>query len=74
MELFAEIRPATLMATFVYSLLGMSMFGVALYVMVKLAPFSIVKEIEEDQNTSLGIIIGSAFIGLAIIVGSVMGS
>ncbi len=74
MDLFSEIKASTLMATAIYSLLGMSMFGIALLVMIQLTPFSIRKEIEEDQNTSLGIIIGSAFIGLAIIVGAVMGS
>ena len=34
----------------------------------KLMPFSVRKEIEEDQNTSLGIIIGSFLIGLAMII------
>ena len=74
MDLFAEVRVATLVATVVYSLLGVSTFGLALFLMVKMAPFSIRKEIEEDQNVALGVIIGSAFIGLAIIVGAVMGS
>jgi uncharacterized membrane protein YjfL (UPF0719 family) len=36
--------------------------------MEKVTPFSIRKEIEEDQNIALGIIIGAAFIGLAIIL------
>ena len=37
---------------------------------MKVAPFSVRKEIEEDQNTALGIIIGSMIIGLAIIIGA----
>jgi uncharacterized membrane protein YjfL (UPF0719 family) len=36
--------------------------------MDKVTPFSFRKEIEEDQNISLGIIIGCVFIGLAIII------
>jgi uncharacterized membrane protein YjfL (UPF0719 family) len=31
-------------------------------------PFSVVKEIEQDQNTALGIIIGSVLIGMSIII------
>jgi uncharacterized membrane protein YjfL (UPF0719 family) len=36
--------------------------------MVKISPFSVVKEIEEDQNTALGILFGSVFIGLSIVI------
>jgi uncharacterized membrane protein YjfL (UPF0719 family) len=36
--------------------------------MGKVIPFSVRKEIEEDQNTALGIIMGSVVIGLAIII------
>jgi hypothetical protein len=34
----------------------------------KVLPFSIRKEIEEDQNTSLGIVLGSIIIGLSLIL------
>ena len=43
-------------------------FAIAFWVMVKIAPFSVVKEIEEDQNTSLAILFGSVFIALAIVI------
>ncbi len=36
--------------------------------MTKVAPFSVRKEIEEAQNTALGILMGSVIIGLAIII------
>ncbi|MBK8253838.1 MAG: DUF350 domain-containing protein [Polyangiaceae bacterium] len=48
--------------------IGIVSFAVAFFVITKVTPFSIRKEIEEDQNTSLGIVIGSIFIGLAIII------
>jgi uncharacterized membrane protein YjfL (UPF0719 family) len=57
-----------MVSTVVYSIIGLALFGLALLLMVKIAPFSIRKEIEEDQNTALGIIIGSVFISLAIII------
>ncbi len=60
------LRP--LVASVVYSLLGMAVFAVGFLVINWVTPFSIRKEIEEDQNTSLGIVIGSVVIGLAIII------
>lgn len=48
--------------------IGMLAFLIAFYLMTKLAPFSMRKEIEDDQNTALGIIVGAVIIGIAIIV------
>jgi putative membrane protein len=62
-----------LMATLLYSGIGVVIFGIAFLVMVKMAPFSVQKEIEEDQNTALGIVMGSVIIGLAIIIAAAMG-
>ena len=53
--------------------IGLVVFLVAFFLMTKLAPFSIRKEIEEDQNTSLGILMGSVIIGLAIIIAAAIG-
>ena len=52
------------------SVLGIIIFGLAYLIMVKISPFSVTKEIEEDQNTALAIIYGSVFIALAIIISS----
>lgn len=57
-----------LVASVVYSLLGMAVFALGFLIIRWVTPFSIRKEIEEDQNTSLGIVIGSIVIGLAIII------
>lgn len=51
-----------------YTIFGMIIFGLGVWIMDKVTPFSIRKEIEEDQNTSLGIIMGAVIIGLAIII------
>ena len=41
---------------------------------LKVAPFSVRREIEEDQNLALGVIIASVIIGIAIIVsGAIQG-
>ena len=51
-----------------FALLGLIFFGLAFLLMAKLAPFSLRKEIEEDQNTALGIIMGAVILGVALIV------
>ncbi len=55
-------------SSIVYVIVGMVVFGIGFSIINKIVPFSIRKEIEEDQNTSLGIIIGSVILGLAIII------
>jgi putative membrane protein len=57
-----------IVTTVAFGLLGMVLFGIAFWVIVKVTPFSIRKEIEDDQNTSLAILIGSVIIGMALIV------
>jgi putative membrane protein len=56
--------------TLVFSLVGIVLFALAFFIIVKIAPFSTRKEIEEDQNTALAILIGSVIIGIAVIVAS----
>lgn len=52
----------------VFTLIGLAFFAALFFLIVKITPFSIRKEIEEDQNISLAILIGSAFIGIALII------
>ena len=54
--------------TIVYSFVGLAIFGIGFWLFKKVTPFSVKKEIEEDQNIALGIIIGAVIIGLAIII------
>ncbi len=68
MDLVTILHIDQLGATLLYALMGMLIFGVAFMMITKLVPFSVRKEIEEDQNVALGIIIGSFLIGLSIII------
>lgn len=63
-----------LIATLIFVVIGLIFFGIAYLILHLIMPFSIRKEIEDDQNTSLGIIIGAMLIGIAIIIAaSIMG-
>lgn len=68
-----ELNPEILFSSLVYTLLGLVLFGASLWLASRLSPFSLQKEIEEDQNTAVGIIIGSMFIGIAIIIAAAIG-
>ena len=58
----------TIEGTVIFVAIGLVVFTVAFLIVVMVAPFSVKKEIEDDQNTSLAIIIGSIIIGLAMII------
>lgn len=62
-----ELLPV-LTTTVIFVAIGLIVFLVAFLIVVLVAPFSVKKEIEEDHNTSLAIIIGSIIIGIAMII------
>lgn len=61
-----------LIPTVVYFVVAILLFGFSIWMMEVICPFSIRKEIEEDQNTSLGIIMGSTILGIAIVLAAVV--
>lgn len=67
-QILAELHIAPIIATVVYSLIGITLFILAYVIIDKFTPYSIHKEISEDQNVALGIIIGSVMIALSIII------
>jgi putative membrane protein len=55
-------------ASLVFSGIGVAVFAIAFFIMTKITPFSVRKEIEEDQNTALAIIMAGVLIGIALII------
>jgi len=62
-----ELLPV-LTTTVIFVAIGLIVFTAAFLIVVLVAPFSVKKEIEEDQNVSLAIIIGAVIIGVAMII------
>jgi uncharacterized membrane protein YjfL (UPF0719 family) len=62
---FAKLQEA-LITTMIFVAVGVVFFAVAYLVLGLIYPIR--KEIEEDQNTALGIVVGSIMIGIAIII------
>ena len=54
--------------TVVFVVLGLIVFALAFVIIAKATPFSVRKEIEDDQNIALAIVIGAVILGSAIII------
>jgi uncharacterized membrane protein YjfL (UPF0719 family) len=71
--LAVEIDVDSIISALIYSVIGLVLFGLFWLIVVKISPFSIRKEIEDDQNTSLGIILGAMIIGISMIIAAAVG-
>ena len=74
MDYFSAIKLTEIISTIFYTLLGVFLMGFCWWLINRMTPFSVVKEIEEDQNIALAILIGAVFIALALIIGAVITS
>lgn len=70
--MFDQIILAEVISMLFYSVIGMLLLWLAWKVIDMVTPFPIIKEIEEDQNTALAILIGSVFLSMAIIIAAVV--
>ena len=52
----------------VYSLLGIFIFGISFAIFDKMTPYHLWKEIVEDKNIALAILIGAISLGMCIII------
>lgn len=58
----------SIVAVVCFSVIGLIILAGAIALMSKLMPLPFWKEIEEDQNVALGIMVGSIIIGVSIII------
>ena len=64
---FRELLPV-LVTTLLFVVLGLVIFALAFVVIQKVTPFSVRKEIEEDHNVALAIVIAAVIFGTALII------
>ena len=57
-----------IVTTLVFVLLGLLVFSLTFLIIGKASPFSVRKELEEDHNVALAIVIASVTLGTAIII------
>jgi putative membrane protein len=63
-----EIHWAPMIAAVVYATIGLVIFGVAFILVDRLTPYHLWKEIIDEHNTALAIIVGAVAIGISIII------
>jgi uncharacterized membrane protein YjfL (UPF0719 family) len=56
------------LAALIFALLGIVLFVVGFWIFDKMTPGSFWKELLEDQNTALGVLMGGVAIAIAIII------
>ena len=57
-----------LLQVIIYTILGLGFFALTYLIVDKVTPFSLRKELNEDKNMALAIVLGAVFIGVAIIL------
>ncbi len=72
MQQFPHLQWPVVIETIVYVILGLVIFGISLWFMEKITPFSIRKEIVEDQNVALALIMASIIFSIALILASAL--
>ena len=72
MMIFEYLKPAALIGSFVYSLLGIIFVVVTFVVIDRLTPGELWKELIEERNQALAIVVAAMILAIAIIVASAM--
>ena len=63
-----QLLSGHLIAAIVFSLVGIIVFLLCLLLMEKLTHFSLVKEIGEEQNQAVAMVVSSIVLGISIII------
>ena len=63
-----EFRWVPMVAALVYAAIGLVIFGVAFVVVDRLTPYHLWKEIVDEKNAALAIVVGALAIGISIII------
>ena len=65
-----EIHWAPMIAALIYATIGLVIFAVAFVLVDRFTPYQLWREIIEEHNTALAIVVGALAIGISIIVSS----
>lgn len=63
-----DFQPIYLINAIVFALLGIVLFVAAFIVLDKITPYALWKEIIEEQNVALAVLVGAMSLGLCIII------
>jgi uncharacterized membrane protein YjfL (UPF0719 family) len=62
------LKPAVVLGSILYALVGVVVFWVSFVIVDKLTPYNLWKEIVEEKNVALALVVGALAIAIGIIV------
>ena len=62
------LHPAVIAGTVLYAVIGVVVLWLAFVIIDKLTPYDLWKEIVEEKNLALGVMVGAMFIALGLII------
>jgi putative membrane protein len=65
-----DLHWASMVSALIWAVLGLAIFGLSWLFFEKVTPYSLWKEIIDEHNTALAIVVGALAIALAMIVSS----
>jgi putative membrane protein len=63
-----DFHPGYLLNAIVFAVLGIAIFSLAFVIIDKMTPYHLWKEIVEDKNVALAVLVGAMSIGMCIII------
>lgn len=64
----SEFHPGYLLNAVIYAVLGILIFTFAFIIIDKMTPYDLWREIVENRNSALAIIVGAMSVGICIII------
>lgn len=65
-----DFHPGFILNALLYAVLGIVIFVVSFTILDKLTPYALWKEIVEEKNVALAVLVGAMSIGMCIIIAS----
>jgi len=62
------LRPAALLGSVLYAVIGVLVFWLTFVIIDKITPYDLWREIVEKQNVALGVVVAAMSLGICIIV------
>ncbi|PWJ18288.1 DUF350 domain-containing protein [Jannaschia seohaensis] len=72
MAAFENLVFAEIVGTIFYTFFGLVLLLACWWLIEAVTPFSLRRELEEDQNMAIAVVMGSMFLALAIIIAAVI--
>jgi putative membrane protein len=65
---FDAFKPAVLLATVLYAVMGVAILWIGFVLIDKLTPYNLWDEIVEKKNLALAVVVGAMFIAIGMII------